>query len=45
MKDLLKSKTIILFIVMVLGLTYINSNMTVKLDENIKQQHEIAINM
>lgn len=46
MKELFKSKTIILFMVVVLGLTYMNSNMSAKLDENTKDNNrEIAINI
>ncbi len=46
MKELLKSKMIIGFMVVVLGLTYMSSNMTAKMDENIKESnHEIAVNV
>lgn len=46
MKELLKSKMIIGFMVVVLGLTYMSSSMTAKFDENIKESNnEIAINI
>ncbi len=46
MKEIFKSKMIILFMVVVLGLTYMSSNMTAKLDENVKENNqEIAVNM
>ena len=46
MKEIFKSKLIILFMVVVLGLTYMSSNMTAKLDENVKENNqEIAVNM
>ena len=46
MKELLKSKMIIGFMVVVLGLTYMSSSMTAKLDENIKESNnEIAVNI
>ena len=46
MQEILKSKMIILFMVVVLGLTYMSSNMTAKLDENIKDNNQqIALNI
>lgn len=46
MKELLKSKMIIGFMVVVLGLTYMSSSMTAKFDENIKESNnEIAVNI
>ncbi len=44
MKEMLKSKGIILFIVMVLGVTYTNSLRSNKLeDENLKEYRDIIV--
>ena len=36
MKEMLKSKVLVLFIVMMLGVTYISASNTNKLEENVK---------
>lgn len=47
MKDILKSKVMILFIAMVLGVTYFDSLATEKLEDNHREdyQESIAINI
>lgn len=47
MKEILKSKVLLLFIVMILGVTYISASNTNKLEENQKRSSEnlIALNI
>ena len=46
MKDLLKSKTVILFIMVVLSLVYMNTNQDIRLDENVENnEQQLALNI
>ncbi len=42
MKEIFKSKVMILFMVVVLGITYVSSNINARLDENNKPQKIVA---
>ena len=45
MKEIFASKVMVSFIVVVLGLAYFSSSMDAKMDEDIKADKEIAINI
>lgn len=45
MKEILKSKVLLLFVVMMLGVTYISASNTSKLEENQKMSEENLITL
>lgn len=45
MKEIIKSKVMISFIVVVLSIVFINSNVDSKMDENTQNEDEIAVNL
>ena len=45
MKEIFKSKIMIGFVLVILSLVYMNSNMNVEMDENLNNSSEVKINL
>lgn len=45
MKEIMKSKVMVSFIVVVLSIVFVNSNVDSKMDENTQNEDEIAVNL